>query len=252
MSAPASPTRVGPFAVLACALTWALAAPTALAWWRGSAPPPFAVPAAGLSAFGPTLAALLLTQKAERRAVFGRWRAPPGWVLLALATPALVHLVSTVVLVAVGGHPDRWLHPPSTPERIAALVVFPIGEELGWRGFAHPRFSARFGPVRGPLLLGLLWGVWHLAYSVVPSGAFDGFGFLYLMVELPLYGVVLAWLFERTGRSLAVAVAFHVGAHLDRLESAPRTDLRIHGIHLVVVAVLAVVAARDLARPRPA
>lgn len=247
-ASPRPSSRLWPFALLACALTWTLAAPAAFAWWRRAPLPPIAMPAAGLSAFGPLLAAWLVTRRTERREVFGRWRAPLGFVLLALATPALLHLVATVGLVALGGQPDQWLHPPSTRERVAALVVFPIGEELGWRGFAHPRLAARFGVVRGSLLLGLLWAVWHLAYGVTPAGTFDAFGFAYGAIELPLYGLILAWFFERTGRSLAVAVAFHAGAHLDRLESAPRTDLRIHAIHLAVVAALALLAARELAR----
>ena len=66
--------------------------------------------------------------------------------------------------------------------------------------------------------------------------------------------MVVAWLFERTNRSMAVAIAFHAGGHLDHFERAPRTDLRLHLLHIAVVAVIAIVAAaRALSRrpPRP-
>ena len=53
-----------------------------------------------------------------------------------------------------------------------------------------------------------------------------------IMTELPLYALLIAWVFERANRSMAVAIAFHAGAHLDHIERAPRTDLRLHLLHL--------------------
>ena len=47
---------------------------------------------------------------------------------------------------------------------------------------------------------------------------------------------------------MAVALAFHAGAHLDRIESAPRDDMRLHALHIAVLIVLAVVAARALSK----
>lgn len=52
------------------------------------------------------------------------------------------------------------------------LVALPInfflvftaffGEEYGWRGFLQPLLQKRFGPRKGIIILGLLWGIWHL------------------------------------------------------------------------------------------
>jgi membrane protease YdiL (CAAX protease family) len=236
------------YVALACAITWLLTAPVARAWMQHEAPAPYAVACAGLSAFGPMFAALLVAgPRGQLRDVFGRWRTHPGWVVLGLATPAALHIVATALSAAMGGHVDRWLHPPETPEQIAALIVFPIGEEFGWRGFAHPRMVRLYGPVKGSLLVGAAWGLWHLAYSVTPvSGGFDGVTFALTMIELPLYSVIIAWVFERANRSMAVALAFHAGGHLDHFEPAVRSDLRLSAIHLVVVACVAVVAARRL------
>jgi membrane protease YdiL (CAAX protease family) len=245
------------FFPLACGVTWALGAPAALAWTRHQAPSPIAVACAGLSAFGPLLAALAVAgPRRELRQVFGRWRSRPIWILVAFGAPIALHLIATTLFVAVGGRPDRWLHPPGTPEALAALVVFPLGEEFGWRGFAHPHMAARFGLVRGSLAVGVVWGLWHLVYSITPEAAgFDGFAFALGMVELPLYALVLAWVFERARRSMAVAIAFHAAAHVDHIERAPRADLRLHLIHVGVVAIAALLAARALrggsASPRP-
>ena len=88
----------------------------------------------------------------------------PQWFAVAV----LVIPLSEVVVAVALGSPDalRALAP-------AALVLYPAAylshfffgplfEESGWRGFAFPRMQHRFGPVRGSLLLGLLWMGWHL------------------------------------------------------------------------------------------
>jgi membrane protease YdiL (CAAX protease family) len=243
----------GLFFVLSCAITWIFATPAALAWMRHEAPSAGAVACAGLSALGPTLAAFAIATAATEGqplgAVFGRWRTHPAWIAMALLAPATAHLVATGLYAALGGHPAQWLYPPAAPEQWAALVVFPLGEEFGWRGFAHPRLVARHGLVKGSLLLGTGWGLWHLMYSITPqTGGFDGFQFVLGMAELPLYSLLIAWVFERSGRSMAVAIAFHAGAHLDHIEHAPRAYLGLHALHLTVVAVVAVFAARSMAK----
>ena len=248
---PARPTDgVSLYFALACAVTWTMAWPAALSWMHHQSPAPLAVAGAGLSAFGPLLAALVVAgRRKELRQVFGRWRTRPAWLLLALLAAPVVHLIATTLFVAIGGHPDRWFHPPNTPEAVAALVVFPLGEEFGWRGFAHPRMVRRHGLVRGALIVGLGWGLWHLMYTITPTaGGFDPVELAMIMTELPLYSLLIAWVFERANRSMAVALAFHAGAHLDHIERAPRTDLRLHVIHLAVLALFAGVTAWSLSR----
>lgn len=238
--------RVYLYLGIACALTWSLAMPLASAWLRHEAPPPFAVACAGLSAFGPLLSTLLVVARSELRGVFGRWRANPGWVVLSLLAPAAIHVAATALFAASGGQPARWLHSPATPEAFAALLVFPIGEEFGWRGFAHPRLSRHFGLVKGNLILGAMWGLWHLGYSVTPAGDLDPVGFFLGMLELPLYSLLVAWVLERTNRSMAVAIAFHAGAHLDHIEPDRGAGLLLHGFYLAVLAGLATLAVRGL------
>jgi membrane protease YdiL (CAAX protease family) len=245
-----SPADVFVFFILACGLTWLLATPLALAWMNHTTPAPYAMLCAGLSAFGPLLAAVMVAARQKRlRHVFGRWRTNPIWIAVALFAPMAIHVLATALAFACGVKPTAWLHPPSAPERWAALIAFPIGEEFGWRGFVYPRLVARHGLVKGSLLLGAFWGVWHLMYSVTPdSGRFDVFAFANIVVQLALYSVIIAWVFERANRSMAVAIAFHAGAHLDRIDPSASSGLLLHGMHLIVVAVLAVIAARSLAK----
>lgn len=48
---------------------------------------------------------------------------------------------------------------------ILAFTAF-FGEEYGWRYFFQPLLQKRFGLKGGILLLGLLWGIWHLPINI--------------------------------------------------------------------------------------
>ena len=89
--------------------------------------------------------------------------------------------------------------------------------------------------------------MWHLVMTVSPeTGSLNLFRLGLMMVDLPLYCLVLAWFFERGNRSLAVAIAFHAGGHLDNVYRAPETEVRLLVLRLLVLAVAAAFAARSL------
>jgi membrane protease YdiL (CAAX protease family) len=237
------------FFALACGITWLLDFPLARAWATHATPPSYAMPMVGFGALGPTVAALLVAaRKGELREVFGRWASSPAWILLGLLLPLAVQLPATLIDVALGGHPAHWFYPPVKPEHFAAMVMFPLGEEFGWRGFAYPRLERRWGPVFGSLVLGSVWGLWHLGMMFAPDPlrALPPETIPIYMVELALWSVVIAWMFERSNRSIAVAIAIHAGAHLDDVNRAPETEVRLRILRMAVLAVCAAIAARSL------
>lgn len=93
-------------------------------------------------------------------------------------------------------------------------AIFALGEEAGWRGFLTPRLTERFGRVRGLLLSGVIWGVWHwpvivfagyeygLAYWGAPL-----LGPLLFCVITTALGILLSLLYEKTGSVWAPALA---------------------------------------------
>jgi membrane protease YdiL (CAAX protease family) len=242
--APTGRDDVWLFFALACGLTWLLDLPFALSLARHVPPPPFALPLVGLGALGPTLAALMLARRrGVTREVFGRWRTNPVWILIGFAVIPAVHLPATLIEVALGGHPAHWFYPPTAPEQIAALVMFSVGEEFGWRGFAYPRMARRYGPVVGSLILGVIWALWHLGMMFSPEkGLPDPVALGFGIVTLALGSVVFAWAFERGNRSMAVAIALHMGAHLDNTERGPEGEWRLRVLRVVVMAVAAALA----------
>jgi membrane protease YdiL (CAAX protease family) len=247
-SVPARHDDVWLFFGLACGITWALDLPLAMAWATNATPPTYAMPMVGLGALGPSLAAFIVAaRRGELRDVFGRWRTRPSWIVFGLLLPLAVQLPATLLEVALGGHPAHWFYPPVRPEHFAALVMFPLGEEFGWRGFAYPRLAQRHGPVVGSLILGAVWGLWHLGmlFAPDPLRALPATTVLVYMLDLALWSVVMAWMFERGGRSMAIALAIHAGAHLDNVSRAPETEVRLRILRVLVLAIVAGFAARS-------
>jgi hypothetical protein len=54
---------------------------------------------------------------------------------------------------------------------VVGVILGPLWEEPGWRGFALPRLQAQFGPLVGTLILGVLW-----AYGISQVTSADGWG----------------------------------------------------------------------------
>jgi membrane protease YdiL (CAAX protease family) len=116
--------------------------------------------------------------------------------------------------------------PESTPDVVTAddrLSIVAVGiagglavglfEELGWTGFALPRLRRRFGVLITGLVMGLLWGAWHLplfAGTTDPQGTVPPVLLVaaLLFAWLPPYRVLMVWVHDRT-ESLLVAILMH-------------------------------------------
>jgi len=186
------------------------------------------LPLVALAAFGPTLAAVVLT-RAAAQPLGSLWRGGGGrWHLVALAWPTTLCLTAALL----GGHVA--LSPPN----LAAAIGPPLGEEPGWRGFALPRLTRRLGVVRANLVVGAAWAAWHLPSSLLGGSSASAFALFALSVMASSW--IIGWLWERSGGSVTVAIAAHAGLNLG-VVAAPRWTLAL-------LALLAVAAAVDLHR----
>jgi membrane protease YdiL (CAAX protease family) len=142
---------------------------------------------------------------------FTKWRVNPLWFGVALTLPPTLAVAAIAIQTAmIGDSLDLRLFDPSLeilPHFLLVLVVGgPLGEELGWRGFALPRLQAVSPLWLSTLLLALAWAGWHLPLwwiAEIPSS----FAF-YVVGVIPLT-FLFTWLSVRSSGSVLIAMLFH-------------------------------------------
>ena len=135
--------------------------------------------AKGLGNFGPTLSAIVITAylfgRRGVRSLLARgchWRLHVSWYVIALLLPFMTVIAGVELAYVLNGTTATpWIIVAPTSVGLLGVLVAPLGEELGWRGFALPRLQTRFGFLWASLLLGIIWGFWHLPFFFFPNSS---------------------------------------------------------------------------------
>lgn len=235
------------FFALAVGGIWLLQLP-ALLGARGILPggvAPYMLPAA-LGGFTPIVAAIVAARSegpGRVRELFASLRpraALLGWYVAALLTMPVIHVLGEAIYRAVtGASAGDWVYLPRLPQQWVVLVLIPLVEEPGWRGFAMPRLAQRFGWLRASWLVGLGWAAWHAVMFLLQG--FDAVAYALGMIMIVAGSVVFGWLFDRTRGSLLAAVLAHAGVHLDNPTHALPAQLTAYAVFTAAVCVAAVV-----------
>ena len=100
---------------------------------------------------------------------------------------------------------------------IALLDQGAVLEELGWRGYLAPEMQdSGISPLNTALIVGLIWGLWHLPRDIT-TGVITRLGYIeYATMFLPSFvlgtisvSVIAAWFMNRTGGSVIPAILIH-------------------------------------------
>jgi uncharacterized protein len=228
---------LGAFFVIAFATTWAyeivvfgvLGAETIL----------LSIPAT----FGPAAAAVLVTHAVEGKAgvrSFLRrlilWRVNVRWYLVALVVMPAVAVAGYLFMPDAKQNVDGGALSIVGTYLSMLVILMLLGggqEEPGWRGFALPRLQERWRPLKASVLLGVIWGVWHLplfAFLKDYDNADPGFVNIAAMfvVFTACYtvglSVILAWLVNNARGSILLAMLAH-GSVNAATNFAPETAL---------------------------
>lgn len=137
-----------------------------------------------------------------KRIAKNRW-----YVVISLLSP-LIYLLSLAWIV---------LSDTPVPPALAPLWALPLvllfffllaaGEEVGWMGYAFESMQARDSALRAALELGIIWMLWHVPFFVFMLP--DPIVFTAHALTLVGARVLMAWIFNNTGKSVFAAILFH-------------------------------------------
>jgi membrane protease YdiL (CAAX protease family) len=107
-------------------------------------------------------------------------------------------------------HPTRIPILPLIIETFFWYLLFngPLNEEPGWRAFGISRLQNRFNPLVASIIVGAMWGLWHVPVHLMGLFPMGLQGTLIRVFEIPL-AIVFTWLFNRTQQSLLPVLILH-------------------------------------------
>jgi uncharacterized protein len=148
------------------------------------------------------------------------WRVHLAWYAVAILLPFVVRGLAIAAIATLPIHSGT-LQFRST-ESIARIVVLMVllvpFEELGWRGYALPILQRRYSPLASSVILGGIWGLWHLPLAWACVGHQQSshpwpYMVAFLATIIPV-ACLMTWLFNGTGESVLLATLFHISINV--------------------------------------
>ncbi|MET7733960.1 type II CAAX endopeptidase family protein [Streptomyces sp. NPDC005402] len=173
---------------------------------------------------GPIASALLVTGITEGRAGLRTWwarmtkfRVGRRWYLVVLlAVPAALTLASVALAGRGPALPSAMILAAYLPGLLIQMITTGLAEEPGWREFAMPRMQRRYGPLTATLVVGALWGCWHLPLFLTQWGGGPHVAWTVPVEFIAMtitFSCVMTWVFNTSGESMPLVMLLHTGVN---------------------------------------
>lgn len=205
--------------ILAYAISWIIGVPLALiAQGKVDWQIPYFVHY--FYAYGPMLAALIMTELTKGKAGIGdifrrlmKWQMSFSWWVVAVSPLVAYFVIVLFGRVIQGTWVDlnllgevNFLPNLGVGALFLWIFTYGVGEEIGWRGYALPRLQEKMSALNATLVLGVLWAFWHLPiffYLFDPAIAIGWF------FGLMSGAILFTWLYNSTDGSLLAVALWH-------------------------------------------
>ena len=150
------------------------------------------------------------------------WRVGWGWFFIALLLYPTILFCSVLISAAITqtslDFSDVFAHRIFGASASLPIFIVPFflvdaisnGEEIGWRGYVLPRIQANHSAFVASLIVGVIWGFWHLPKFLAPGNTSP---FWLFMIRTMAAAVVYTWLYNNTKGSLLLTTMLHAAAN---------------------------------------
>lgn len=160
--------------------------------------------------------AFILKRSGGVRNLFRRWtmwKESPFWYLVAIS-PLLVAGVAAILYHFIDGTPpaepmESVTIPMLAAMFILALITGAMGEELGWRGFALPWLQTRMSALWSSVVIGAVWGSWHLPLWFTGLG-WEVMSFWLFTYNCIAISVIMTWVCNNTKGNMVLITLLHL------------------------------------------
>lgn len=169
-----------------------------------------------LAVYAPAIAAFCVVARTGGRAGLRRflgrallWRCPAAWYAFLLVGMPLIFVAGSALRGNLFTDPFPF---ESVPALLVGLLLAAIKgpvEEFGWRGVALPLLQRTFAPVWAGLILGVVWGLWHLPAFLLSGTQQSEWSFTAFFAGCLAISVIATALFNRSHGSILLTAFFH-------------------------------------------
>ena len=141
-----------------------------------------------------------------------KWRVKFKWYFIIIIMGVALCGLSLLIFNWIAGQSIK----PDEPYNFVFyfILILPLSalwEEMGWRGFLLPILQERYTSLKSSLIIGFIWGLWHLPIYLAlnPYGDKTIIFFFIMFIGCFALSIIATWLFSSTKGSLFICILFH-------------------------------------------
>ncbi len=169
-----------------------------------------------LAVYAPAIAAFTLVVRdgglAGLRRFLGRallWRCSLLWYAFIIVGIPLIFIGGSAIRGNLLTEPFPFASCRALLIALALAAIKGPVEEFGWRGLALPLLQRKFAPIWAGLMLGVIWGLWHLPAFLLSGTQQSEWSFIAFFAGCLAISVIAAALFNKSGGSILLSAFFH-------------------------------------------
>ena len=208
-----------PFVLITFAVTWGVVGfyvirPEDAVAWFGEISGRH--PAFYLATWGPAIAAFFVVLKSGGvsgfRAFLSRlllWRSSIGWAAFLLVGVPMTFAAGSLVKGNLLSDPFPFDSVTAALSGMVFMLFLGPIEEFGWRGVAQPILQRHMAPIWAGLLIGVVWGLWHIPAFYLSGAVQSGWSFTPFLIGNISLAVIVTPLFNASRGSILLPAVFH-------------------------------------------